>query len=102
SIGQFDAADPKALADEDLDRKRAIRERAKQAWVETTSQADIAGVSRKVAMEDFLADARKVAGLVDVAGAAVLELVWDLACYLAKVPARDYDLEVEFECRVSA
>ena len=101
SAATFEAADSKHYAEESADLRAAILRHARQLYVEISGDATASGVSRQQARQDFLQDATRVKGIVDRAGAQVLETVWDLACHLAGEPARDYDLECAFDCRIT-
>ena len=97
----FEAADPKQYAEEVADRTLELRERCKQGWVHTTGEAGVSGISREVAMSDYLTDARTAAGMVSEAAEALLELVADYAAHLAGQPGRYYGIRARVECKVS-
>ena len=101
SIGTFEAADPEGYRKEVEERTLQLRERCKQAWVHTTGEAGVSGISREVAMADYLTDAMTQAQSIEAAAAAALELVADLAAHLAGQGGRYYDLVARVECKVS-
>ena len=101
SIGTFEAADPQGYTDEVRDRTAELRERCKQAWVATTGEAGASGISREVAMSDFLMDAEAQAARVGRVAEAVLEMAADLAAHIAGQPGRYYDVRARAELRVS-
>lgn len=97
----FDAANPKGYVDEVHARSLQLLSRCKQAWVMTTGEAGVSGVSREVAMADYLADAEGLAANVSACAEALLELVADLAAHLMGAPGRYYSLRARAELRVS-
>ena len=100
-IGTFEAADPQGYTDEVRDRTLELRERCKQAWVHTTGEAGVSGVSREVAMADYLTDAVSQAASIGAAAAAYVEMVADLAACLMGQPGRYYGVRARVECKVS-
>lgn len=97
----FEAATPDGYETEMDRREYAILRRAKQLFALISGDAAASGESRAQALDDFLLDAHEFAERIDAAASAAYEVVWDFANYLAGAPAADYDLEVEFRCRVT-
>ena len=101
-LAEFTAADA-ARYQADVDaRTLQIRERTKQAWVGTTGQSGLSGISREVAMADYLGDARTLAAIVEEAAATCLEVMADLAAHVLGDGGRFYGYAARVECRVTA
>lgn len=101
-LAEFTAADASRYqADMDA-RTLQIRERTKQGWVGTTGEAGIAGISRLVAMADYLGDARALAAVIEEAGSTCLEVMADLAAHILGEGGRFYDYQATVECQVTA
>ena len=101
SVGQFEAADPKNYRDERAGRRLSLLRRGRQLYVETTGDAAVSGASRIQALHDHLVDAIAFARSLGETLTTAVEIAWDTACYLADVPARDYDLALTVTCQVT-
>lgn len=100
-LAEFTAADAERYQKDVEARTLQLRDRTKQAWVQTTGEAGVSGVSREVAMSDYVGDAEALAALVEEAGETALELMADLAAYVAGEPARFYPFAARVSCTVT-
>ena len=101
-MGEFSAADA-ARYQADVDaRTLQIRDRTKQAWVSTTGEAGVSGISREVAMSDYDADAEAVAAsIAEPAAEEALEILADYGAHIAGRGGAFYGFHAEVRCTIS-